>query len=174
MDDLLVSQLPVVVIIVPTVDGVGAVPRVVEHLRALAGGGPGGAEPLHGGEDPPDSAEKVETGQDGDGDEEEEGAPDHAALAVLVLLIQTQLAPHQAGPLGGQEPPLDVGQAGQRQQEGDQPAQRQQQGGGRPGVLGEQQLAVSDEITSEQGEQTQMRGQVLNKLQMSFKSFLMS
>ena len=53
-------QLPVIVIVVTTVDGLGAVHGGVELLSALTGGSPGGADPLHGGEDPPDPAEQVE------------------------------------------------------------------------------------------------------------------
>ena len=142
-------QLPVIVIVVATVDGLGAVHGGVELLRALAGGGSGGADPLHGREDPPDPAEQVEAGEDRDTEEEEEGAPDHPPLTVLVLLVEAELPAQQAGAWGRQVPPLDVGQAGQGHQEGHQPAEGEQEGGAGARVLREEQFAVSDEIPSE-------------------------
>ena len=166
-------QLPVIVIVVATVDGLGAVHGGVELLSALTGGSPGGADPLHGGEDPPDPAEQVEAGEDRDTEEEEEGSPHHPPLAVLVLLVEAELAAQEARAGGRQVPPLDVREAGEGQQEGDQPAEGQQQGGAGPRVLREQQLAVPDQIPSEERQQTQMGGKVLSMVLMMSEVLLM-
>ena len=141
-------------------DGVGARELAcafpgVELLPALAGDSCG-AEPLHGAENPPDPAEQVEAGDYWHAEEEEECPPDHASLRKVFLLGDTELPSHHPGSRGRQQSPVDVREVGEDQEEGDQPAQGEEQGRGGAGVAREQQLAVPDQVSSEECQHAQV------------------
>ena len=55
----------------------------------------------------------------------------------------------------------DVGEAGQDHHQRHQPAQRQQQGGPGPGVAGEQELPVPDQIPRQEDQHAELGGPVL-------------
>ena len=77
-------------------------------------------------------------------------------LAVIVLLVETELAASDAGAGEVEVPELDVGEVGQDQEERHHPAQGQQEGGCGPGVAGEEKFAVPDEIPGEEDQHTEV------------------
>ena len=56
-----------------------------------------------------------------------------------------------------------MGKVGEHQQQRDHPAEGQQQGGGGPGVAGEEELAVPDQIACQQDQHQQVRWPVLHR-----------
>ena len=82
-------------------------------------------------------------------------------LAVVVLLVETELTAGDARAGEGEVLVLDVGEVGHHQHHRHHPAQGQQQGGRGAGVAGEEEFAVPDEVPGQQDEHAEVRGPVL-------------